>query len=251
MDLFGFINSDKKDKALRELEASQKAYEALGQVGNEAVVNLYMVRKAAMLEIEKMEDILKRQPDFDIRNIKKIADARASIRLFTEAVQKEVRSEQNKENSVGDYSEVIAMSTTFATAALTTALRVLPGLATRVGSAAGVVGTTIALGIGSTLLSMAGPIGLAIGGALVGSTMKKNQQIIEEATKMKSDLDRNTKKIKMTIGKINQLSNEISSSVAKLSVLSTLPPDMLRPQYNEIVDEIVNLCPKINRKFTV
>ena len=251
MDLFGFINSDKKDKALRELEASQKAYESMGKVGNEAVAKLYMVRKAAMLEIEKMEDILKRQPDFDIQSIKKIADARASIRLFTEAVQNEVRSEQNNENSIDDYSEVIAMSTTFATAALTAALRVLPGLATTARSTAGVVGSNVVLGIGSTLLSMAGPIGLAIGGVFAGSTLKKNQQIIEEATKMKSDLDRNTKKIRKTIGKIIQLSNEISSSVAKLSVLSTLPPDMLRPKYNEIVAEIVNLCQKINRKFTV
>ena len=238
MDLFGF-NSNKKEKALRELEVAQRTYESVGKKGDKAIRELFLQRKAALKEIEIVEDILKRQSDFKIQYIKRIADARASIRLFTEAVQMESSIiTKDKLESWGDYSTIIGLSSSLVSTALVTSAAVfrLP------------VGAVIG---SSAFLRMAGPIGLAIGSMFAGISIRREKKIIKEANKMKEDIENNTQKIKRVICNINQLSNEISYDVSKLSDLRSMPADVRSAHYEEIVEYVEKLCKKINKRFSL
>ena len=249
MALFDFLYSGRKEKALLELEAAQRTYESVGKIGNEAVRNLFEKRKAALKVIEDLEDILKRQLDFKIQYIKKIADARASIRLFTDAVQLEEKRKLKKENTVGDISLGIAMSTIFVpTAVLSSAEHTV---SQGISSLTSVIIGATAVATGSAFLSIVGPIGLAIGGVFLCFLINKSKKIIEEADKMRNDIETNTQKLECVITKITQLANEIDKIDLKLSEFHSMPSDIRSAHYEEIVDDIVLLCSKINKKFSL
>ena len=145
MDL---LNSNAKNKALKELEKAQLEYKLIGERANKVVVSLYNKRKEALLCIEEAELFLKKQPDFGIDNIAKIAEYRASIRLFVEAVQNEENGSQKIDQSTGQFiggaaagaaagaafaafgpTAAMAFATTFGTAATGTAISALSGAA--------------------------------------------------------------------------------------------------------------------------
>lgn len=277
MDLF---NSDSKNKALKELEMAQKEYESSGRRANRAVQVLYKKRKEAVIAIESAEKKLKKLPDFGTENIKKVADARASIRLFTEALLNE-KSSLNINNSNGKYAgaamagtaagaavatlgptAAMAFATTFGSAATGTAISTLSGAAATNAALAWLGGGALAVGgggmaAGTAILAMAGPIGLAIGTASVGfaglKVAKKNKEIAEKANNMTKEIRRKIGKLESSINSISNLSNQISTQTSKLQRLMEGASGDNGPiyDYSEIVAIIVLLCHNINIKFTI
>lgn len=277
MDLF---NSDSKNKALKELEMAQKQYESSGRRANRAVQVLYKKRKEAVIAIESAEKRLKKLPDFGTENIKKVADARASIRLFTEALLNE-KSSLNINNSNGKYAgaamagtaagaavatlgptAAMAFATTFGSAATGTAISTLSGAAATNAALAWLGGGALAVGgggmaAGTAILAMAGPIGLAIGTASVGfagfKVAKKNKEIAEKANNMTKEIRRKIGKLESSINSISNLSNQISTQTSTLQRLMEGASGDNGPiyDYSEIVAIIVLLCHNINIKFTI
>ena len=277
MDLF---NTDSKKKALKELELAQKQYESTGRRASRAVQSLYEKRKKAVIAIESAEKLLKKQPDFGTENIKKVADARASIRLFTEALLNE-KSTLKIDESTGKYASAamagtaagaavatlgptaaMAFATTFGSAATGTAISTLSGAAATNAALAWLGGGALAVGgggmaAGSAILAMAGPIGLAIGTVSVGfagfKAAKKNGEIAKNANNM-------TKQIKQKIGKLDSSINSISNLENKISVETSTLHRLIKGtsndngityNYTEIVAIIISLCRNINIKFTI
>lgn len=278
MDLF---NSDKKKVALQRLEKAQIMYETTGNRASKSVESLYEMRKKAVIVIEEAELFLKGLPEIDIENITEIANARASIRLFTEALQNEANAKKALKDSTGKYTGVaiagtaagaavatlgptaaMAFATTFGTAATGSAISTLSGVAATNAALAWLGGGALAAGgggiaAGSAILSMAGPIGLAIGGVAAGFSISKarsnNKKIAEEADKMTGEIDSKINKLERAIDKINSLKGVISNEVSSLNtLLSGMNINgFIRYDFDAIVKIIVSLCKKINQKFSI
>ena len=222
MDLF---NSDTKKKALKELEMAQKMYESTGRRASRAVQSLYEKRKEAVVAIESSELFLKKRPDFGIDNIKKVAYARVSIRLFTEALFKEKYSLNTIGGSTGKYAgaamagtaagaavATLGPSAAMASAATGTAISTLSGAAATNAALAWLGGGALAVGgggmaAGYTILAMAGPIGLAIGTVSAGfagfKAAKKNSEIAKNANKMTQQIRYKINKLESSIDSIS------------------------------------------------
>ena len=277
MDLF---NLDSKKKALKELEMAQKQYESTGRRASLAVQSLYEKRKEAVIAIESAEKILKKLPDFGTENIKKVADARASIRLFTEALLNE-KSSLNIDESTGKYAgaamagtvagaavatlgptAAMAFATTFGTAATGTAISTLSGVAATNAALAWLGGGALAVGgggmaAGSTILAMAGPIGWAIGTASLGfagyKAAKKNGEIAKNAKHMTDQIRQKIGILDSSINSISILGSKISeeTSTLRLLVNGISNDNGITYNYSEIVAIIISLCSYINIKFTI
>lgn len=278
MDLF---NSDKKKVALQRLEKAQIMYETIGKRASKSVESLYQMRKKAVVAIEEAELFLKGLPEIGIENITEIANARASIRLFTEALQNEANVKKALKDSSGKYAgaaiagtaagaavatlgptAAMAFATTFGTAATGTAISTLSGVAATNAALAFLGGGALAAGgggiaAGSAILSMAGPIGLAIGGVAAGFSIYKvgsnNKKIAEEADKMTGEINSTINKLERSIDKINSLKGVISNEVSSLKTLLTGMDinGVIRYDFGAIVKIIVSLCKKINQKFSI
>jgi hypothetical protein len=276
------FNSDKKKDALHKLEMAQKDYESAGKRASESVTELYLVRKQAVKRIEQAENFLRKQTDFGVDNIEKVANARASIRKFTEAVQNETNITNSITDSTSKYAGVavagtvtgaavaalgptaaMAIATTFGTAATGTAISTLSGVAATNAALAWLGGGAIAVGgggmaAGNAILALTGPIGWAIGGVAVGVTVfsvsKKNKKIAEEANKMISDINSALLRLNSSTDDMNKLTVEIRQQIKSIEYLQTKISNMderKEVDYNEIVGHIVELCKKINKKFTI
>ncbi len=284
MDIF---NSKKKDKALQELEIEQKMYEQIGREAGIAVQTLYNKRKNAVKAIERAEKILMHRPDFGSENIKKIADARSSIRSFTDAIITELEAKESIDASKGKYvgatvagtaagtgvavatlgpTAAMAMATTFGTAATGTAISTLTGAAATNAALAWLGGGAIAAGgggiaSGSAILALAGPVGLAIGGVGVGVgtllARNKNQKIADAANKLKNEYHTKGRKLRNSVEELVKLSKEIELEIDKQMelldniALQKAKDDDNSMNYAQIVMIIISLCKKINRKFTI
>ena len=274
------FNSNKKKKALQELEKVQRKYELAGIRANEAVQSLYNTKKEAVKVIEIAERILKKQPDFGTENIRRIADAKSSIRLFQEAVQNEqIALEEDNElikDPTGKYAgaagvgvaagaalatfgptATMAFATTFGTAATGTAISALSGAAATNAALAWLGGGAIAAGgggmaAGSAVLAMFGPIGWAVGGITVGTTSlfiaRKNSKIAKQATEIAKAITSATKEIKNTKDKVNASRDNILKATTILEN-NLFDNNRINDNYTEIVEIIKSLCEMINQKF--
>lgn len=276
----GFFNSDKKE-ALQRLEKAQREYESNGKRANSEVQSLYKKKKEAIKAIESAERILKKQPDFGTDNIRKIADAKSSIRLFQEAIQKEKMALKSiKDSSSGIVgagaagiatgaavatlgpTAAMALATTFGTAATGTAISALSGVAATNAALAWIGGGAIAVGgggmaAGSAILAMAGPIGWAIGGITIGATSlfvrKNNKKVAHKADNITNEVKSINRKLKQTIKSIEDARDEISRDIITLDVLmkGSIIDNQVRYNYPEIVSTIISLCNNINKKFPI
>ena len=190
MDIF---NSKKKKAAVLELEELQVRYNSIGREANDVILQLYSVKKQIVGYIDHVEEGLKKMKDAPYDKILEIADARVSIRDFSEAVEMEENQipKDFKSSSTGaviagsgvvlgagvaTYGSTTAMAiaTTFGTASTGTAISSLTGIAASNAALAWLGGGAAAAGgggiaAGSAFLALAGPIGAAIGGiALAG-----------------------------------------------------------------------------------
>lgn len=275
MDLF---KSNAKNKALKDLEMAQMDYNVAGQKAGKAAEKLYGNRKEAVKAIERLEKLLQRQPDFPMEGIKRIADARASIRIFTEAVSNETALENTPNDPTGRYlgmalagttagaavatlgaPAAMALATTFGTAATGTAISSLTGAAATNAALAWIGGGALAVGgggmaTGATILAMAGPIGIAIGGATAGvafwKTMKKNERIAREADMARVKLKQTTINVNNVTNRIEKTSKNISELTHRLKDWENTP-DQLSTNYKDIIQTIEELCKKINEKFHI
>ncbi len=275
------FNSVNKKEALQELEKAQRKYELAGIHANEAVQSLYNTKKEAVKVIEIAERILKKQSDFGIDNIRRIADAKSSIRLFQEAVQNEkIALEEANElikDPTGKYagiagvgaaagaavatlgpSAAMAFATTFGTAATGTAISALSGVAATNAALAWLGGGALAAGgggmaAGSAILAMFGPIGWAVGGIAVGTTSFlinwKNRKIAKQAIEMVKDITSAIKEIKNTIDEINVSRDYILKKTTILE--NNIFDKKISDNYAEIVEIIESLCVCINKKFQI
>ena len=276
----GFFNSDKKE-ALQRLEKAQREYESNGKRANSEVQSLYKKKKEAIKAIESAERILKKQPDFGTDNIRKIADAKSSIRLFQEAIQKEIMALKSiKDSSSGIVgagaagiatgaavatlgpTAAMALATTFGTAATGTAISALSGVAATNAALAWIGGGAIAVGgggmaAGTAILAMAGPIGWAIGGITIGATSlfvrKNNKKVAHKADNITNEVKSINRKLKQTIKSIEDARDEISRDIITLDVLmeGSIIDNQVRYNYPEIVSTIISLCNNINKKFPI
>lgn len=275
MDLF---KSNAKNKALKDLEKAQMDYNVAGQKAGKAAEELYGNRKKAVEAIERLEKLLQRQPDFPMEGIKRIADARASIRIFTEAVSNETALKNTPNDPTGRYlgmalagttagaavatlgaPAAMALATTFGTAATGTAISSLTGAAATNAALAWIGGGALAVGgggmaTGATILAMAGPIGIAIGGATAGvafwKTMKKNERIAREADMARVKLKQTTINVNYVTNRIEETSKNISELTRRLKDWENTP-DQLSTNYKDIIQTIEELCKKINEKFHI
>ena len=276
-----FFNKEKKKKALHRLEVAQTKYEMTGIRANDSVESLYEKRKAAVKIIEDAEVFLKGLPDIDVENIMQIAYSRASIRTFTEAIQNEENAKKSLQDSSGKYvgaaiagtavgaavatlgpTAAMAFATTFGTAATGTAISTLSGVAATNAALAWIGGGALAAGgggmaAGAAILSMAGPIGLAIGGVAAGAALSKasskNKKIAEEADRMTGEIDSAINKLERAIDKIKSLIDEISTAVSSLQTLlkGMVIDGNVRYDFGTIVNSIKSLCKMINQKFSI
>lgn len=273
--------SNKKKEALKNLEKVQRRYELAGNRANEIVQSLYIAKKEAVKAIEDAEKKLIKLSDIGIDNIKTIADAISSIRLFKEAVQNEELAIKDAKDSIkdpsGKYIKVagagvvagtavatfgptaaMAFATTFGTAATGTAISALSGAAATNAALAWLGGGAIAAGgggmsAGTAILGMFGPIGWAIGGVTIGATglglalnNKKKVKKIDERTK---DVQRIINYIEDLTTKIMEAKTKLEKGISYLEVLLKLGPRS--DDYKNIVETIVSLCDLINEKYSV
>ena len=276
MDLF---NSNAKNRALKDLEEAQREYNVAGLKAGKAAERLYGERKEAVKAIEQLEKLLQRQQDFPMESIKRIADARATIRIFTEAVTSEAALTDTPNDTKGRYigmtlagttagaavdtlgaPAAMALVTTFGTAATGTAISTLTGAATNTALAwmeGGVIGGVVGgvMATSATILAMTGPIGLAIGGATTGvafwKKMKRNELIAREADMARKELMLTTKIVNNVTNRIERLSADISNLTHKLQDWTRKPIEQLSAYYGNIVETIEELCKKINEKFNL
>ena len=281
----GLFNKKEKEEALENLKRVQQDYEELGLRVRNAAQKLYVKRKEAVEVIESAENILKRQPDFSIEYIKRIANARASIRLFTEAMLNENRLSGTIDDPTGKYaraaiagtatgaavaalgpSAAMAVATTFGTAATGTAISTLSGAAATNAALAWLGGGALAVGgggmaAGSAILALFGPVGLTIGAVTAGVTSlnirNKNGKIADAANKMAKEMSDSNKKLRSAIHHIEQLNSEISLNIDSINKYmdKITPDDSVKgthsDYYKYIVVDIEELCGLINEEIDI
>lgn len=263
-----------KKEALSKLERAQREYEEAGRATNNAAQLLYETRKIAVRAIETTVEKLKNASDFSFEHMKSIADAKSSIRLFTEATLNEEKVKNSINDPTGKYlgtavagstvgaavaafgpTAAMAIATTFGTAATGTAISSLSGIAATNAALAWLGGG--ALAAGSAILALAGPIGLTIGGAAAGfaalTASKKNREIAFEANKLVLEMDSKKRRLSFVKDSILNVRDRIVEKVSELSILirNVGKSGTGKPDYNLIVFTIVTLCRFINQTFSV
>lgn len=257
------INDDIKDQALKNYERANRELKKTGERGSEAAQALFLHRIEALKAIEAAERKLIKRHDFDIDNIRKIADAKAKIRQFAEAIQ--IGNEDVDSSDVSfSFSEfgkkaMIAFSTAFGSAATDSAISTISGTTTiedrTIAWLSGLSGGAVAAG--SAFLILTGPSGWALGAAAINKTTalkRKNAKIAQQANEAADSLDRIKKKVEKSIDRINLCRKEIAEGIGALnSLMKGIPIDNGQVKYNdeEIVKTIENLCTNINKKFTI
>ena len=270
-----------KKEALSKLERAQREYEEAGRATNNAAQLLYETRKIAVRAIETTVEKLKNASDFSFEHMKSIADAKSSIRLFTEATLNEEKVKNSINDPTGKYlgtavagstvgaavaafgpTAAMAIATTFGTAATGTAISSLSGIAATNAALAWLGGGALAAGgggmaAGSAILAVAGPIGLTIGGAAAGfaalTASKKNREIAFEANKLVLEMDSKKRRLSFVKDSILNVRDRIVEKVSELSILirNVGKSGTGKPDYILIVFTIVTLCRFINQTFSV
>lgn len=250
----GLFNSDAKKEALQRLEKAQRDYESNGKRANTIVQSLYEKKKEAIEAIESAERILIKQPDFGTDNIRKIADAKSSIRLFQEAMQKEKIALKSKNDTLDGFTKAGAAgepsNITFSIALATTFTAAGTAISAISGGTAGYVA-------GSAILAMAGPIGWVIGGITVATgsffIRKNNKRVVNKINETTEEVKSINGKLENIINELKIARDEISSDIIALDVFmkGAIIDGQARYNYPEIVAVILSLCKNISKKFSI
>lgn len=190
------FNSERKKKALAELEAAIKEYQTVVADVTKKAAELYEKRKATAEQvIQACEDYVNTLANSPKEFDKSVSEFKVEFDKFTEAERLFTEDYKAKEISlsmagsgiaagvgvatgVATFAPTAAMAiaTTFGTASTGTAISALSGAAATNAALAWLGGGALAAGgggmvAGNTLLALAGPVGWAIGGTVIAGSL--------------------------------------------------------------------------------
>lgn len=280
------FNSDRKKKALAELEAAIKEYQTVVADVTKKAEELYEKRKATAEQViqacEEYVNTLANSPkEFD----KSVSEFKVEFYKFIDVDQLVTEAYKPEEVSlsmagagiaagagVATFAPTAAMAiaTTFGTASTGTAISALSGAAATNAALAWLGGGALAAGgggmvAGNALLALAGPVGWAIGGtALVGSFFlfeHKDSEFVkkvyEETVKIKAKTA-SLKAAKEEITKLLTLTQQHADGVnTRLNFLKIDAPNNYQHFNNEqkmelatLINNIQALSKLLNKKLS-
>ncbi len=230
------LNSDLKEKALKELENENKSYQLVAKQVMSQSETLYNKRKNISMSImplvEKYINSLANSPkEFD----KVYKELTISYHKFEKEIQlaeKEYKAAKIASAGAGAGvaagvgvaalapSAAIAVATTFGTASTGVAINALFGAAATNAALAWLGGGALVAGgggmaAGNALLALAGPIGWGIGAlSLLGGgyyMSSKNEEIAKEANRERIKISKQTKILKASSTEIGYMITEIQN----------------------------------------
>jgi hypothetical protein len=280
------FNSDRKRKALAELEAAIKEYQTVVADVTKKAAELYEKRKATAEQViqacEEYVNTLANSPkEFD----KSVSEFKVEFDIFTEAERlftEEYKAEEVSLSMGGAGiaagagvaafapTAAMAIATTFGTASTGTAISALSGAAATNAALAWLGGGALAAGgggmvAGNALLALAGPVGWAIGGtALVGSFFlfehKESEfvkKVYQEIIKIKAKTA-TLKAVKEEIDKLLTLTQQHADGViSRLNFLKKDAPNNYQHFSNQqklelatLINNIQALSKLLNKKVS-
>lgn len=245
--------NDAKKKAISNLRSAEEEFKNIAEKGNHAAIELYETRKSASHAINRVEKYINTLANTPKKYKDEIGDVVYRIREFREAIKIE---EENNSNNIKGFglaaggtvaggaiaalgpTAAMAIATTFGTASTGTAIASLTGAAATKAALAWLGGGALAAGgggmaAGNALLSLAGPIGWGIAGALTigGGVFAafKNKSAAEKANNIARDTLIKTEKVKIyvnTLEKLIELTNKYKSLIS-ITEFNLAPTDYL------------------------
>lgn len=276
------FGNKKRKIAIQKLEDLQVEYKYIGLKANEIVLHLYSARKDASYLIDKIENCLDKNKNIPNIYIVEIAEARASISDFRDAIELEEKElpDSFKENMMGETvagigvatgvgiatlgpTAAMAIATTFGTASTGAAISSLTGVAATNAALAWLGGGTLALGgggiaAGNAFLALAGPVGWALGGlTILGGGMLKwysNHKITKEVNQKINDLESEIRTLNCHVQSLKESLEETKKKCLELNstievIIENNYTNLNDELIKKVVDLIKKLCKLINKRF--
>ena len=248
-----FYNKSKK-KAIEALQTAEKKYNELGAKANDAILELYQLRKSASLAIDRIEKYINVLANSPKEFAKEISEVKFDIKDFNEAVRIESESFANNIKGAGAAvggiatggaiaalgpSAAMAIATTFGTASTGTAIASLSGAAATNAALAWLGGGALAAGgggmaAGNAFLALAGPVGWGVAGVFVigGSVFAahKNKKAAEKAQTITIEIEKKISALKPKLTEVEHLVKETEKLKSALNIslmVNTYPKDYL------------------------
>lgn len=248
-----FYNKSKK-KAVEALQIAEKKYNELGAKANDAILELYQLRKSASLAIDRIEKYINVLANSPKEFAKDISEVKFDIKDFNEAVRIESESFANNIKGAGAAvggiatggaiaalgpSAAMAIATTFGTASTSTAIASLSGAAATNAALAWLGGGALAAGgggmaAGNAFLALAGPVGWGVAGVFVigGSVFAahKNKKAAEKAQTITIEIEKKISALKPKLTEVEHLVKETEKLKSALNIslmVNTYPKDYL------------------------
>jgi len=226
------LNSELKQKALKQLEKAVKKHERTRLSVQQASVELFEQRQHAAGEvIDAVELYVNRLANSPKDFKKRVAEYRVEVSRFDDTVR-EIEIEAANTKKIGSAAgaagtaagvgvaalgptAAMAVATTFGAASTGTAISALSGAAATNAALAWLGGGALAAGgggmvAGNAFLGLAGPVGWTIGGvAIAGSAIylqQQNAKFAEEATEQRISVEAELRSLKTAGREISGLS---------------------------------------------
>ena len=248
-----FYNKSKK-KAIEALQTAEKKYNELGAKANDAILELYQLRKSASLAIDRIEKYINVLANSPKEFAKEISEVKFDIKDFNEAVRIESESFANNIKGAGAAvggiatggaiaalgpSAAMAIATTFGIASTGTTIASLSGAAATNAALAWLGGGALAAGgggmaAGNAFLALAGPVGWGVAGVFVigGSVFAahKNKKAAEKAQTITIEIEKKISALKPKLTEVEHLVKETEKLKSALNIslmVNTYPKDYL------------------------
>lgn len=248
-----FYNQAKKE-SINRLKAAENRYNEMGRKANDLTLNLYRLRKSAVLAINRVEAYINSLANTPKEFSKEVAEVKFTIREFNEAVRIEAENASNNIKGAGvaitgtagggaiaalGPTAAMAIATTFGTASTGTAIASLSGAAATKAALAWLGGGALTAGgggmaAGNAFLALAGPVGWGIAGACaVGGGIfvaYKNKKAAEEAHKYVIEINNKIVTLSPKVAKLENLIRETEKLKSALDItmmVNTYPKDYL------------------------
>lgn len=248
-----FYNKAKKE-SINRLQEAEKRYNDIGQKANDLTLNLYRLRKSAVLAINRVESYINSLANSPKEFSKEVAEVKINISAFNEAVRIESENASNNIKGAGAAASgvaaggaiaalgptaAMAIATTFGTASTGTAIASLSGAAATNAALAWLGGGALAAGgrgmaAGNAFLALAGPVGWGIAGvfAIGGGAFAayKNKKAAEEAHKLAIEINKKIVALSPKVRKLEHLIKETEKLKSALNItmmVNTYPKDYL------------------------
>lgn len=246
--------NDAKKQAIERLKHEEALYSDLGNEAKQNVIALYNTRKAAVLQIERVEMYVNMLANCPKEFAKEIGTCKLEINDFREALKIE---EENASANIKGASTAatgaaaggaiaalgptaaMAIATTFGTASTGTAIATLSGAAATNAALAWLGGGALAAGgggmaAGNAILAMAGPIGWTVATVLIvgggAFAILKNKKAANEANKAAIEVKEHYDMLLPRVEKVKLLENntrKLKSGLDITLMVNTYPSNYL------------------------